>query len=529
MTVSRNLIGFRIRELRKAKRLTQVELARHIGISASYLNLIEANKRTIAGHLLHRLAEVLELDPQILTGQADRQLVDELIAVGADPLLRDLRLTPSAIQELVGRTPAFGRALLTLFRAYRENVRTVSALSDRLNRDPLLGDLVHQLLSHVTAMRSMSEILDSVDDLGPDRRRGFLAAMNQESSRLSDVATSLASFFQQTSPAAPTLSPADEVDDFITASNNHFPELETASTELAEEITRHGETMLSAMIEYLGRKHGITLSRESPLTAELSRYRNQCYFDEETKRLRFLDNTSIPTLRFQVARLVIEKALSPLVESLIESAPMSTDGARRQAIRALASYGAGAMLFPYEQFINDAREARYDIEILRQKHGASFEQLCHRLTTLRRPNDEAIPFAFMRCNPAGFTSKRLPIPGFPLPSQGHACPLWAVYGCFQTPGRVLRQYVEFPDHGRYLFVARTVTKRPPTFHAPQFLYAVMIACDVIYADQTVYGDGLNLSSTGIADPVGVGCHLCPRRECRQREQAAISPEDPVER
>ena len=46
----------------RAQGITQAELARRLEISPSYLNLIEHNKRGIAGALLRRTAEALGLD-----------------------------------------------------------------------------------------------------------------------------------------------------------------------------------------------------------------------------------------------------------------------------------------------------------------------------------------------------------------------------------------------------------------------------------------------------------------------------------
>ena len=45
-------IGIRISSRRKALGIGQAELARRAGISPSYLNLIEANKRDVGGALL---------------------------------------------------------------------------------------------------------------------------------------------------------------------------------------------------------------------------------------------------------------------------------------------------------------------------------------------------------------------------------------------------------------------------------------------------------------------------------------------
>src|SRR3546814_9683149 len=97
---------------------------------------------------------------------------------------------------------------------------------------------------------------------------------------------------------------------------------------------------------------------------------------------------------------------------------------------------------PYERFLEDAVRTRYDVDLLRRLYAASVGQACHRLVTLRRPGAEGIRFAFIRSDPAGFVTKRLPLPNLPLPRYGGACPLWAVYRAFQTHEAVVRQLAE---------------------------------------------------------------------------------------
>ena len=71
-------IGIRLREARKKLSLTQSKLAKDVGISVSYLNLIEHNKRAIGGALLNRLADKLDLDVSKLSGQEDARLIQQL-------------------------------------------------------------------------------------------------------------------------------------------------------------------------------------------------------------------------------------------------------------------------------------------------------------------------------------------------------------------------------------------------------------------------------------------------------------------
>ena len=74
----RELTGSRLRQLRIDRGLKQAELARACGISPSYLNLIEHNRRRIAGGLLRKLAAKLSVDPAVLSDGAEEALTATL-------------------------------------------------------------------------------------------------------------------------------------------------------------------------------------------------------------------------------------------------------------------------------------------------------------------------------------------------------------------------------------------------------------------------------------------------------------------
>jgi predicted transcriptional regulator len=81
--------------------------------------------------------------------------------------------------------------------------------------------------------------------------------------------------------------------------------------------------------------------------------------------------------------------------------PLLTSAESRAACRiALANYFASAVLMPYDAFLRAARAERYDMELLGHRFRTSFEQSCHRLTTLRKPNAEGIPFHMLRVDVA---------------------------------------------------------------------------------------------------------------------------------
>ena len=85
------MIGLRIRERRRAAGLRQVELAERMGISASYLNLIEREKRRASPDLAARAARALGVDPSELDGAVERRLADrmaEIPEIGAERIER---------------------------------------------------------------------------------------------------------------------------------------------------------------------------------------------------------------------------------------------------------------------------------------------------------------------------------------------------------------------------------------------------------------------------------------------------------
>lgn len=514
-------IGFRIRTERKSLGMTQAALAKKAGISASYLNLIEANKRPIGGALVGRIAALLGVDADALTGRAERRLIADLMEAAADPLLRRFRLTPTDAGDLVGRHGEWAHALLALHRALRDQTAIADALSDRLNQDPFLGDAVHQLLTHVTAIRSSSEILDDMPDMAPERRDRFHSIISKESERLSDAAQALAGFFDKARAETHAVTPADEVDDFLIEHVNHFPDLEATASRLRESMNHYGGTDEGSLRDFLRVKHGFAFDSVSPAAADTAHFRNQIAADPDIGRVLFLSNAATSTRRFQLAKLIAEIEAPDEIATLLDDPRLVSDEARDRARHVLASYVAGAVIFPYDDFLRAATDCRFDIEILRQQFGSSHEQVCHRLVTLRAPEREGVPFAFLRSDPAGHVTKRFPLPRLPLPRYGHACPLWAVFAAFQTPDRVVRQLAEFPDGARYLMVARSITKRPALFHERPFLHSVMLVCDVLQADRTVYADGLDLSATRTVTPVGPSCRMCTRDDCRFRGEPAM--------
>ncbi len=220
-----SLTGTRIREFRRRRGLSQTRLAQMAGISTSYLNLIEHNKRGIAGKLLSGIAAALEVSIDDLSDQADAGLLSTLQEAAS--YRPDSNPEITNIAELVGRFPGWAGLLGALYRQTRDQEKALTALSDRLTHDPFLAESLHLMLSNITAIRSAAGILTSVEDIPKAQRSQFNHVIKEESTRLSDAATALIEYFDRSAEqSGRSATPEEEVDHFLTRHANHFPALD---------------------------------------------------------------------------------------------------------------------------------------------------------------------------------------------------------------------------------------------------------------------------------------------------------------
>ncbi|RED14010.1 helix-turn-helix transcriptional regulator [Pontivivens insulae] len=191
--MSRSFAGLRIRERRKQLRLSQTALAKAAGISPSYLNLIEHNRRPVAGRVMLMLAKALDMPAAGLGEEAELGVVQALRDAAAD--LPVHAPETHVTEEFVGRYPGWARLLATLDQTARSQRVTIEALSDRLTHDPTLQSNMHEMLTTITAIRSTSSILASIPDIDPPQQARFVEAIHGESERLSEVASALTDYF----------------------------------------------------------------------------------------------------------------------------------------------------------------------------------------------------------------------------------------------------------------------------------------------------------------------------------------------
>lgn len=248
------LTGSAIREHRQRLGLRQVELARMVGISASYFNQIEQNRRRIGGKLLSDIATSLGVDLALLAEGANARLIDLL----RDAQTSEQRLTGDfdAPEAFVSRFPEWARLLAARHRRALTLEQLMESLTDRLAHDRQLADALHELLSTVTAIRSSASILVDVRPLEQVWRDRFERNIIEDSARLARGAQALVDYLDVDATAPDgTTSPRDELEAFLEDNAYHFPTVETSGADAFEGIVTTETRLKSPQAEAMAREH----------------------------------------------------------------------------------------------------------------------------------------------------------------------------------------------------------------------------------------------------------------------------------
>ena len=304
---------------------------------------------------------------------------------------------------------------------------------------------------------------------------------------------------------APGRLPWEAVRDWFHAESNYVDPLDRKAEAIAESFS--GRDPATAIERLLYDRFGI---RVSPLAdgAELRR------FDSATRTLHIDRSLPPETALFSLAHQFVRLAFADIIDRIAAEADLGSDAGRQLLSAGLANYAAGALLMPYARFRAGARECRHDVDRLRQRFSVSFEQVCHRLSTLQRPGANGIPFFFCRVDMAGNITKRHSATRLQFARFGGACPLWVVYEAVAIPDRILVQLAETPDGVRYVSMAKGVVKPSGSYLRPPRRYALALGCEESHAPDFIYADGLRTG--GKATPIGSSCRICPRDDCDQR-------------
>lgn len=159
--------GPRVRRIRNQRGLTQTAMAEGLGISPSYLNLIERNQRPLTVQLLLKLTSVYKIEPEELQGEKDSG-ASALKEVFSDPLLAGELPGDQELVEIAEGAPNAAAAIVKLYRAYREQAERLSDLSELLARE-----------GHATSISGARLPIDEVHDI-LDRRPNHFASIEEE-------------------------------------------------------------------------------------------------------------------------------------------------------------------------------------------------------------------------------------------------------------------------------------------------------------------------------------------------------------
>ncbi|MDI3308218.1 MAG: short-chain fatty acyl-CoA regulator family protein [Acetobacteraceae bacterium] len=162
--MSRALIGRTVRRLRQERGLAQQALAARLGISASYLNLIEHDQRAVTASLLIKLTEALQVDLAALSGVRERALETGLREVLSDPLLGLEAVPEEEVAQLAGSAPNAARAVLALYRAWRVAREDSGGIALPTGRRLLLPteearDFFHDHANHFPPLEAAAEAI----------------------------------------------------------------------------------------------------------------------------------------------------------------------------------------------------------------------------------------------------------------------------------------------------------------------------------------------------------------------------------
>ncbi|NIJ32069.1 helix-turn-helix domain-containing protein [Sphingomonas oligoaromativorans] len=348
------------------------------------------------------------------------------------------------------------------------------------------------------------EVLARAIEQQPDLARRFVA-LHAAWRRAEDQLQRLDDAYDTGAPSGGRL-PWDEVRDWFHDAGNYVDLIDTA----AEAIGATLEPGPDALAERLRTRHRITLRAPTGDTPPLRSY-------DPVYRILTLDSAQAPESRaFQLAHQLARIELANEIDVVLARASLPSTEATRLLTVGLANYAAGAILMPYELFRSEARRVRHDIDRLRRRFAVSFEQACHRLSTLQRPGARGTPFFFCRVDMAGNITKRHSATRLQFARFGGACPLWIMHEAVAIPDRILIQLAEMPEGTRYVVAAKGLVKESGSFARAPRRYAVALGCEIGEAADFVYADHLDLTRADAATPIGVSCRICPREDCEQR-------------
>lgn len=187
------IIGQRLRVLRTGLGLTQAQMAAQIGVSASYITLIEADQRPASAKLLMRLAQVYDLNVAELAPDTDAQLAADFEAALKDPSFGVEGVGRAEIEAVLQASPRIAHAIVRMQGKFTDAMMRSQAdatpLADR-SKVEMLGEVarpVEAVRSWFYDNRNYVDVIDrAAESLSEEismRRDESRLALNERLSR----------------------------------------------------------------------------------------------------------------------------------------------------------------------------------------------------------------------------------------------------------------------------------------------------------------------------------------------------------
>lgn len=455
----KTFIGPRLRRLRRDAKQTQAEMARTLGISNSYVNMLENNERSVSVPVLLRLFDAYGVDWREIADEDDAAILSSLHTAFQDPLFHEHSPDLPQLRALMSHAPDVAQSFLHLHHAYRAATDQLLVLSNAGETD-------------LTILRA---------------------------------------------------SPEAVVHDFFRNNRNHFGELEDAASRFWDGGRPASDDVYGALKRRLKDRLGLR-TRVVPVPDMPDTLRE---YDEDNREVRLSEGLDHPNRTFQLAHTIGLIEQREIIDTILSRLAIDDPAGLTRCRVELANYFAAAVLMPYDAFLKEALESKYDLAYLSLRFGVSFEQACHRATTLQREGAEGVPLFFLRIDKAGNVTKRFNSTGFHLAEYGGACPRLEVHSCFRSPGTIIPQLVEMPDGGRFFVFSRTVDRPRFTRHTQDKRLVVAMGCGIEHLAAIGYAEDIRQGNPKFTE-VGINCRICPRANCDQRAHNAMILNEPVD-
>ena len=443
-------IGPKIKAFRRQVGLQANKLAEQVGISPSYLNLIEGGKRKIDGDLIIKICKELRIELSDLTSKADINLENSITELLGDEIFDDLDIVGPEVKDLVNTNPKIAKALVKL--------------GDNFRRKD------HDIINRVENISG--KIIDS-------RKASF---------------------------------PGEVVSDFLQENKNYFPKLEEFANNVFAKIQLNNRATYMALCDFLKKEYKISVKDVVPKEGKSF----SKIFDKEKKELWLSDYVALETKKLYAAAQIAHEGAISEINNYLSKFSFPTEESKKLTQVALLNYCGAAILMPYADFHRECIKQKYDLELLQNTFATTFEQIAHRVTSLQDPKLPGIPFHFLRVDIAGNISKRFSLSGIEIPRYGGACPRWNVYSAFTRPGKIQAAVSKMSNGEKYVCIARTVEKGVGRFGENKSILSIGLGCEAKYAKDFVYTENLNINDKKTEIPIGVSCRTCDRLDCSQR-------------